>query len=342
MPCALSRPMRSLLLLTALAALGGCQTKHSPGFAKLRPERTAAAAAPPAARALPEGTAEGVPEHLLHEYTGRDLAPTTEIGAWDLPAKSKRLVVELLVHAAADTTANLRELMTEQARWGVPDRRELDARPVFDGDDGRVFLDTLRGAASRFGRKENLNCPPIMPPAAQTYVRNGSEPMWCFYSSNDGLDILAFKLVLEGGGAKVDYVGMHPDRPTGMILRPGPPPPPMTPMVRRTPGTRPMPEGPEGLGMPGGQPMIVGGQPDAAVGAPGQPPGPVVGTPLPPAEGAAPGNPTQPIAPANPGTLPSGTAPANPGTPPRPSGTVGEPAARPAQAGSDSSATPHP
>lgn len=333
--CASPRLLRSLLLATGLAALGGCQTPHLIG--KQRPER-APVAAPPAARPLPEGTAEGVPEHLLHEYRGRDLAPASEVATWDLPAKSKRLVVELLVHAAADTTAGLRDMMTEQSRWGVPDRRELDARPVFDGDDGRAFLDVLRGVASRFGRKENLNCPPIMPPAAQAYVRNGAEPMWCFYSSSDGLDIFAFKLVLEGGSAKIDYVGMHPERPTGMIVRPGPPPPPMTPMVRRGPGAARMP--PEGInGVPGAPEITPPGNP-IVLGVPGTPG--ATGSPGAPVEAAQPGNPTQPLAPSNPGTLPGGSAPANPGTQPQPSGTLGQPSARPAQPGSDGSAQPHP
>ena len=166
---------------------------------------------------VPEGSAEGVPEHLLHEYAQREPAMEAEVVTWDLPAKSKRLVVELLVLAARDQEKGLRGVMSRQARWGIPDRREFEARPVFAGDDGRAFLDTLRQVSARLGRKENLNCPPIMPPAAQNYVRNGAEPMWCFYSSNDGLDILAFKLILEGGSAKVDYVGMHPERPAGMV-----------------------------------------------------------------------------------------------------------------------------
>lgn len=67
------RPLRALFLVTGLAIVGGgvsglgCQTSHSPGFTKLRTEVQAAAPAPAAARPLPEGTAEGVPEHLLHE-----------------------------------------------------------------------------------------------------------------------------------------------------------------------------------------------------------------------------------------------------------------------------------
>ena len=235
------RPLRALFLVTGLAIVSGvgvvgglgCQTSHSPGFTKLRAE-PAPAPASATARPLPEGTAEGVPEHLLHQYADRELAPDAEIRTWDLPTKATRVVVELLVMAARDDASRLHTIMTQQARWGAPDRREYEARGV--SDDGRMFLDVLRQASSRFARKLALTCPPIMPPAAQVYVKNGSEPMWCFYGSNDGLDILAFKILLEGGSAKVDYVGMYAERPSRGIARPGgPQPPPMTPMVRRVP-----------------------------------------------------------------------------------------------------------
>ncbi len=334
MPSASPRILLSLLLCSAVAALGACETPHSAGFAKVRsaPQTgvSAAGAAGSAAapRPLPEGSAEGVPEHLLHEYAQREPAPEAEVATWDLPAKSKRLVVELLVLAARDQVNGLQRVMAKQARWGIPDRREFEARPVFADDDGRAFLDTLRQVAARLGRKENLNCPPIMPPAAQTYVRNGAEPMWCFYSSNDGLDILAFKLILEGGNAKIDYVGMHPERPAGMIPpRTGAPPPPMTPLVRRPPG--------------GMAPRIApteGGQlpPPILPGAPPQP-----GPTEPGATPMQPGNPTKPLAPARPGTTPEGAGSPS-GNQPQPSGTLGEPGARPAQPGTDSSAVPHP
>ena len=314
------RPLRTLFLVTGLAlvggfgGVGGCQTSHSPGFTKSRPEQAPTAPAPAAARPIPEGTAEGTPEHLLHEYAGRDVAPDAEIRTWDLPTKAKRVIVELLILAARDDASRLDTIMTQQARWGAPDRREYDARPVSD-KDGHVFLDVLRQASSRFARKQNLTCPPIMPPAAQIYVKNGSEPMWCFYGSNDNLDILAFKLVVEGGSAKIDYVGMYAERPTRMIPRPGAQPPPMTPMVRRMPRMpNPNMPGIEGgqlidpNSMPGGVILDVNGQPVqpgvqptlAQPGAPGQPPQP----------GTTAGQPGQP---GQPGTA-AGARPGQPGT----------------------------
>ena len=319
------RPLLSFLLCSALTALGGCETPHSAGFAKVRtaPEKGAPAAGAAAARALPEGSAEGVPEHLLHEYAQREPAAEAEVVTWDLPAKSKRLVVELLVLAARDEEKGLRGVMSRQARWGIPDRREFEARPVFAGDDGRAFLDTLRQVSARLGRKENLNCPPIMPPAAQNYVRNGAEPMWCFYSSNDGLDILAFKLILEGGSAKVDYVGMHPERPAGMVAaRTGAPPPPMTPVVRRPPNTGMPPRLPEGIQLPDGV-TLQPGNPAGLVPQPGNPAGLVPQPGNPAGLAPQPGNPTQPLAPAQPGTTPAGVSPQPAGNPPLPSGTLG-------------------
>ncbi|MBK7824487.1 hypothetical protein [Nannocystis sp.] len=313
---ALPLSLRSLLVVTGLAALSGCQTQHTIGK---EPHARPAAPAKATPRGLPEGSAEGVPEHLLHEYAARDLAPEAEIRTWDLPAKAKRMVVELLISAARDDLSRLPILMTAQSRWGVPDRREYDALPVFDQDDGRVFLDTLRAAASRFSRKENLNCPPIMPPIAQTYVRNGAEPMWCFYGSNDGLDILAFKLVLESGSARFDYVGMYAERAIRMNARPGAQPPPMTPIVRRAPNTPSrLPELPPGaIPMPppeGGGPVIVAPTPTSPttqpIIVPGAPPGPDAPAAKPEPKPAAPKPAPKPAPKATPEPAPAQPAPA--------------------------------
>src|SRR5690606_2130118 len=104
------------------------------------------------------------------------------------------IAVALLILAVKDDVTGLPPILTRNARWGLPDRRELDARPIL-ADGGREFLDAFREAASRFSRKEAFHCPPLVPPAAQTYVRNGAEPMWCAYISQTGRDVLAFKFV---------------------------------------------------------------------------------------------------------------------------------------------------
>jgi hypothetical protein len=105
---------------------------------------------------------------------------------------------------------------SEGARWGFPDRRELDTFPVFDGDGGARFVEVFRGVASRFGAKATFTCPPMID-ATTMFVRDGAEPYWCWYMSNDNLDVLAFKFVTERGRARVDYIGMYPQRPSGPV-----------------------------------------------------------------------------------------------------------------------------
>ncbi|WP_170135863.1 hypothetical protein [Nannocystis exedens] len=226
----LRAPLNCLGTVVLAGLVVACTTPHHVGKV---PKESPPAPAPAAPRPLPAGSAEGVPESLLHEYEGRDAATAAEIATWQLPFQAKRIAVALLTLAAKDDLAGLPAVFTKHARWGIPDRREYDARPIF-ADGGREFFDTFRDAASRFARKEAFFCPPVVPPAAQVYVRNGAEPMWCAYLSKDGLDVLAFKFVYENGSAKIDYIGLQPTRATGGIAaRKGPLPPPMTPQVKR-------------------------------------------------------------------------------------------------------------
>lgn len=220
-------PRRSLALVGLVGLVLGCNTQHFTG--KL-PREQQPDPSPATPRPLPQGTDEGVPEHLLHEYAEREPATELEIRTWQLPFQAKRIAVALLTLAARDDMSTLPELFSAHARWGFPDRREYDARPIF-ADGGREFFDTFRTVASRFARKEAFFCPPVVPPAAQFYVRSGAEPMWCAYLSRDGVDVLAFKFVYEGGSAKIDYIGMTLSR--GGPARGGPKPPPMTPQIKR-------------------------------------------------------------------------------------------------------------
>jgi hypothetical protein len=233
--------LRPLNYLGAVALVGlvmACNTPHHIGKVPKESATARAQEPTPTPRPLPAGSAEGVPEHLLHEYEAREVASPAEIATWKLPFQAKRIAVALLTLAAKDDLAGLPALFTTHARWGIPDRRELDARPIF-ADGGREFFDTFREVASRFARKAPFQCPPLFPPAAQTYVRNGAEPMWCAYLSNDGIDVLAFKFVYEGGSAKIDYVGLLPTRPTEPVReRPGPAVPDPIPRIKR--GTTPV------------------------------------------------------------------------------------------------------
>ncbi|MFY0537076.1 hypothetical protein [Nannocystis pusilla] len=214
-----------------------CTTPHHAGKVPKESPRTSARR-----RAAVAGRyRRGGPESLLHEYEGREVASAAEIATWQLPFQAKRIAVALLTLAAKDDLAGLPAVFTRHARWGIPDRREYDARPIF-ADGGREFFDVFRDAASRFARKEAFFCPPVVPPAAQIYVRNGAEPMWCAYLSRDGLDVLAFKFVYENGSAKIDYIGLLPTRAPDPVRpqepQPQPQPPPMTPQVKR--GTGPV------------------------------------------------------------------------------------------------------
>ncbi|MBL9104502.1 MAG: hypothetical protein JNL82_26385 [Myxococcales bacterium] len=337
----------SLVLGAGLVALGGCQfqTKHHLG--KVPPERPVAAAAP-APRPTPQGTFEGSAEgSLLDNYVDRRERPegpkdpkdTTEytprvedLQTFTLPTNSKKMVTTLLTFAAQDNRARALDLFTEQARWGVPDRREPDARAIHE-DGGQAFFEALRTVAARFEKNENLSCPPIMP-AATVYVRNGAEPMWCFYISNDNFDILAFKLVHEGGAAKIDYVGMHEERPQGMIQRPGAIPPPMTPNLRRSSRLPPNVERSDPAMLQPGQTLDPDGLPPRPIVVPGAPPisPPDAAPGTNPAQPVAtpPGQPAQPVTPPTKAETPAkapAKAPAKPEAP-----TKAEPPAAPAEA----------
>lgn len=225
------RPRLSPLALTALAGalVSGCDSPHyQPTWAS----KPALAATAPG-RPIPAGSFEGASRSLLNEYESRDPVPREEPLTWALPFNAKRIVVGLLIMAARDDFRDLGLIVARDARWGIPDRRELEATKIL-ADGGGRFMEAFRAAASRFDAKAAFNCPPI-PNQLQDYVRGGAEPMWCFYLSQDRTDVLAFKLVVEGGAAKIGYVGLFPERPNGSFaVPPGNDSPPMVPqMIRR-------------------------------------------------------------------------------------------------------------
>jgi hypothetical protein len=127
-----------------------------------------------------------------------------------LTKDASKLVRSLLFSVAKDEFKPTRELLTSTARFGLPDVRERNARPIVENKE--IFLDQLQAAAGRFGEKAAFQCPPVMPPL-DAYVSTGAEVMWCFYTSEDGLDVLTFKLRNEFGRARIDYVGFFPRKP---------------------------------------------------------------------------------------------------------------------------------
>ncbi|MEZ4380272.1 MAG: hypothetical protein R3A79_02915 [Nannocystaceae bacterium] len=281
-------PLR-LLALSALSALTfACSTPHYSADGPDWGLKPAPAEVPASGRPVPPGSFEGVPTSLLNEYASREALTQQEASEWELPFKAKRIIVGLLIAAGHDSYDDLDMFFTEDARWGFPDRRELDTFPIFDRDGGARFVEAFRQVASRFGAKATFTCPPMVD-ATTAFVRSGAETYWCWYMSNDNLDVLAFKLVTEKGHGRIDYVGMYPQRPTGPVpirSEKDDRSPPMSPPVKRrglgdAPPMRISPTPPELLGgavMPlpiaGADGVPVPG----SVGAPG-----VTGVGLPPA-----------------------------------------------------------
>lgn len=186
---------------------------------------------------LPAATYEGVnPEgSLLESYAERTPRPDAKLETWMLPFQAKTMIVEILIAAGKDDPERMLSLLTDNARWGAPDRRELRARPISTERDplGLEFLASFRTATSRFAKKARFTCAPLQP-GWQTLVASGAEPIWCSYTSSDGLDIIGFRLIIERDQVKTDYIGFfrhHQDEPT-RVPNAGDPPP-LTPYVKR-------------------------------------------------------------------------------------------------------------
>ncbi len=196
-------------------------------------------------RGLPAGSDEGDPRSLLAQYSRRDPIEWGEAGRWPLPSKGKQVAVALLTTAALDRLEDLPRLLTSDAGWGLPHRAEYGARPVFSGDGGAEFFDVLRTAASRFkgldpssqidgggGGSAVYTCPPLVP-GVQDVIQTGAEPYWCYYQSNDRLDLLVFKMRVIQGRTQVEYVGLFEERPSAPVVIPRHEAvPPLTPPIK--------------------------------------------------------------------------------------------------------------
>lgn len=247
----MSRLSRSALLLLGLLPFVACDPNVPPAGGKVDSNEKQTHRK---RRGLPEGTHEGSGGSLLAAHAERDLEPASEIEQFKLTGSAKRLAVAALTVAAKDRIEDLPPLLADGAGWGLPDAREVGRREILE-DGGEDFLAALRNAASRFKKDATFSCPPIMP-AMETFVSTGAEPMWCFYSSDDRLDLLVFKLVAVGGTARIGYVGLFRERPTGMlrVADVGAPPPTRPPPKLRGlsgAGQGPMMVGPGGMGVPG-------------------------------------------------------------------------------------------
>jgi hypothetical protein len=221
---------------TITLALLGCEERYPP-----MPEKWAD---PPKATyqpttELPPGTDEGsgADGSLLASYVKRTYRDDAEMATWMLPFQAKTMVVELLIAAAKDDPKQMAKLLSDNARWGIPDRREVRARAIISDSDplGVEFLAAFRKAASRFGAKASFSCTP-MQPGWQNLASTGAEPVWCFYNSKDNFDMIGFRLIVEHGQVKTDYVGFFPERQNVAFHMPNVgDPPPATPYVKRPP-----------------------------------------------------------------------------------------------------------
>ena len=197
-----------------------------------RAQETAPAAwakhsAPANPRPLPTGSFEGADESVLAKYVERELIPPTP--DFVLPDKSMRLGVMLLERAAKDSVQDFERIFAADARWGLPDRRQLRGRPVLE-DGGWAFLEGFRTVTARLGKDSRLSCPALSQPGSEM-VADGKAPMWCTWVSADGLDLVVLRMAMIEGSARVDYVGFFPDRPTEPMRADGePPPPPLRPI----------------------------------------------------------------------------------------------------------------
>jgi hypothetical protein len=278
------RRFRKAVLLGGIVIGPACEPNFPPEGGKVE---SAERAPHRKRRPLPEGTHEGAGGSLLAAHADRELPPPAEVEHYELTGNAKTLVVTLLTVAAKDRVEDLPALLTPDAGFGLPHTLELGRRQI-SADGGEAFLNALRGAASRFKKEATFHCPPILP-AMETFVATGAEPMWCFYSSDDKLDLLVFRLLAVGGTARIAYVGLFDERPTAPV-----------PMIASggIPPVRPIPKM-RGLARPGQGPSLV--LPDGTTAVPESGDRlPADAPPEAPAE-APPGAPTDAPPPAQPG-----------------------------------------
>jgi hypothetical protein len=215
-------------------ALTACEARYPP-----MPEQWASSEIPAyqSSPTLPPATFEGATPDgsLLEGYAARTPRAEEELEGWLPPFQAKTMVVELLIAAAKDDPYRMRLLLADNARWGIPHRGELRARPITTAEDplGLEFLDAFRHATSRFGKQATFSCTPLQP-GWQVYVTAGAEPIWCFYTAADNLDIISFRLIMVGGRLATDYVGFFRERQAGAMHTPeAGEPPPLTPYTKR-------------------------------------------------------------------------------------------------------------
>jgi hypothetical protein len=211
----------------------------------------------------PRDGAAAVALPRLHDDDPRDQSPTEpsllalpfeahELGQHPLPRDAEQLVLDLLRAAVTEDLQSFAALLEPDARIGLPDPRQLGARAILAGHGPALAVQQLLAGAARFPVNAALHCP-ALGRRVQPGVTRGELLMWCFWISDDGLDLLAFGLrgrVIDGeADGRVAYIGVFPVRPEALLLLPGEPtPPPVVPTpelvcgdphARRYPGVCP-------------------------------------------------------------------------------------------------------
>ena len=136
-----------------------------------------------------------------------------------LPLGAEALGQALLHRAATEALDPFVALFSADARWGLPDRRELSARPV--SQDPESAMHALRVAAARLPADARLHCPEPDRRNVPALVR-GEARMWCLWTDPSQLDLI----VLGLRDASVDYFGVFPHAPLAPVAAPAEPPPP--------------------------------------------------------------------------------------------------------------------
>jgi hypothetical protein len=157
----------------------------------------------------------------------RDAAPIP-VQPFPLPRHAASLIDASLSAAAHEDLAGLLALVRPDARWGLPDRRQLGARPITD-ERGQALLGDLRRVLARMPADAQVNCP-ILDRRAEPIVRRGEAAMWCVWASENHLDLLVFAVRGETRDghvdARIEYIGLFPEPPHLPLRVPGEPPPP--------------------------------------------------------------------------------------------------------------------
>lgn len=228
--------VRAAFACTLAWSLGACDSSPPPRDASTDLEARPRVRVPDPIQ--PAG--EGESANLLQEYAKRDRIEPDEPATWDLPFKSKRVAVALLITAAKDRVEDLPLLLTPDAAWGLPDTRELGRRRVFDGDGGERFLQAFRKTAQRFPANATWENRPLLP-GIQEMVRSGAEPMWSYWENLP--ERIYVRQVVRDGRAQIDYIGFFEEIPQDPIhVRPAYGlPPNLTPPMRRPEGADQVP-----------------------------------------------------------------------------------------------------